>query len=115
MAMVLTCRAAVQAETLAYDGAEADTAAWSTGLITVTASRANVLDIGGAVTVLDTAVLNRFSCGDVNRLLRQVPGVFLQEEDGFGLRPSIGIRGSGTDRSARIAIMEDGILIAPSP
>lgn len=99
--------------------AEADAAAdadvWGTGLITVTAQRSDVLDIGGSVTVLDAEALDTFSYSDVNRVLRQVPGVIIQEEDGFGLRPNIGIRGSGTDRSARIAVMEDGVLIAPAP
>ncbi|MBB6226811.1 Fe(3+) dicitrate transport protein [Polymorphobacter multimanifer] len=93
----------------------ADDTDWGAGLITVTASRLGTLDIGGSVTVLDAQALDRFSYGDVNRILRQVPGVFLQEEDGFGLRPNIGIRGSGTDRSARVAIMEDGVLISPAP
>ncbi len=83
--------------------------------IVVTASKADTIDIGGSVQRLDTADLERFSYNDVNRILRQVPGVYLQEEDGFGLRPNIGIRGSGTDRSARVAVMEDGVLIAPAP
>ena len=83
--------------------------------IVVTASKADAMTIGGAVQVLDADDLAEFSYSDANRLLRKVPGVNLQEEDGFGLRPNIGIRGSGTDRSARVALMEDGILIAPAP
>lgn len=83
--------------------------------ITVTGALEGTLDAGGSVQRLERENLAVFSYSDVNRILRQVPGVFLQEEDGFGLRPNIGIRGSGTDRSARVAIMEDGVLIAPAP
>jgi Fe(3+) dicitrate transport protein len=83
--------------------------------IVVTGSKSDTLDIGGSVQRLDTADLERFSYGDINRVLRQIPGVYLQEEEGFGLRPNIGIRGSGTDRNGRITVMEDGVLIAPAP
>jgi Fe(3+) dicitrate transport protein len=52
---------------------------------------------------------------DVNTLLRQVPGVNVSDEEGFGRRPNIGMRGTGIGRSAKVTIMEDGVLVAPAP
>jgi len=83
--------------------------------VTIIGHRRDPADVPGSVHVIDQEELDAYLQSDVMRVLRTVPGVYLQEEDGFGLRPNIGIRGSGLDRSARVALLEDGVLIAPAP
>lgn len=73
--------------------------------------------IPGAAHVIDEQEMERvkLATDDIHQMLRQLPGLNIQEEDGYGLRPNIGIRGTGTDRSSKITLMEDGVLIAPAP
>ncbi len=83
--------------------------------VTIIGKKIDAADVPGSAHVVDTDELRAYVNADVLRVLRSVPGVYIQEEEGFGLRPNIGIRGSGLDRSARIALLEDGVLIAPAP
>ena len=83
--------------------------------VTIIGQTTDPADIPGSAHVLDEDALAVFNDTDILRVLRAVPGVYVQEEEGFGLRPNIGIRGSGLDRSSRIALLEDGVLIAPAP
>ena len=69
----------------------------------------------GSVAVIDDELLERQEFNDIHRILTYAPGVNFQEEDGFGLRPNIGFRGSGVERSGNITLLEDGVLIAPAP
>lgn len=52
---------------------------------------------------------------DVLRALKETPGVYSREEDGLGLRPNIGLRGTNPDRSKKVVLLEDEILIGPAP
>ena len=83
--------------------------------MTIVGSADAARDTPGSAHFIGPEELDRFEYGDIQRVLRSVPGVYMQDEEGYGLRPNIGIRGSGLDRSSRIALLEDGVLIAPAP
>ncbi|WP_372761175.1 TonB-dependent receptor family protein [Pseudoalteromonas sp.] len=83
--------------------------------ITVIGSQQAINDIPGSATFISNEELEKFEFTDISRVLAAVPGVYVQEEDGYGLRPNIGMRGTGTGRNDKISVMEDGVLVAPAP
>jgi len=72
-------------------------------------------ELGGSAHVVKDAQLRRFAYDDPHQVLLSVPGVYVRPEDGMGLRPNIGIRGANSDRSKKVTIMEDGVLVGPAP
>lgn len=83
--------------------------------ITIIGSVEQSREIAGAAHVVASADLEAFGTVDIARALRRVPGTSIQSEDGYGLRPNISIRGTPTERSSRITLLEDNVLIAPAP
>lgn len=69
----------------------------------------------GAGQYITSKKIAQINQPNVNSVLRTIPGINIRDEEGFGLRPNIGLRGTPVNRSAKITLMEDGILIAPAP
>lgn len=75
----------------------------------------NAKTIAGSGQLINARMLSKTNQININNVLRNIPGVNVRDEEGFGLRPNIGLRGTPVNRSAKITLMEDGILIAPAP
>ena len=83
--------------------------------VTIIGSKEDARNIAGSGAVISNDDLQKTMDTDIHKILSAVPGVFFRTEDGYGLRPNISIRGTTIDRSAKVTIMEDGVLVAPAP
>jgi Fe(3+) dicitrate transport protein len=83
--------------------------------IDVTVAGTQAKNTAGSAHVMRGKQLERFEHDDPHQVLLGVPGVTVRGEDGYGLRPNIGIRGTISDRSKKLTLMEDGILFGPAP
>jgi Fe(3+) dicitrate transport protein len=71
--------------------------------------------IPGSLDVLDERTMENGRFFTFNEALRKVAGIHVREEEGFGLRPNIGVRGLLPTRSAKVLLLEDGIPLAFAP
>lgn len=87
----------------------------ATEVMTIIGQREDAARLSGSAHVIGEDELETFERDDIHRVLAEIPGVYVRGEDGYGLRPNIGLRGASSDRSSKITLMEDGVLLAPAP
>ena len=83
--------------------------------VTIIGSTEDLRKLPGSGQVISNDDLLKAMDTDIQKILTAVPGIYMRTEEGYGLRPNISIRGTAIERSAKVAIMEDGVLVAPSP
>lgn len=71
--------------------------------------------ISGSGAVIDKETLYQSHVFTTNEALRKIPGVNVRDEEGFGMRPNIGIRGLNPTRSTRTLLLEDGLPLSYAP
>ncbi|MEO5616482.1 MAG: TonB-dependent receptor [Candidatus Eisenbacteria bacterium] len=83
--------------------------------VEVIGKRWNLNRIAGSASLLDANTLESSRVFTANEALRKLPGVAVRDEEGFGLRPNIGIRGLNPTRSTKTTLLEDGVPLASAP
>jgi len=83
--------------------------------VTIIGSKEDQKNLAGSGQIISNDDLLKAMDTDIQKILTAVPGLYMRTEEGYGLRPNISIRGTAIERSAKVAIMEDGVLVAPSP
>lgn len=71
--------------------------------------------IPGAVDFVDAATLETSRVFNFAEALRKVSGINVRDDEGFGTRPHISIRGTNPTRSTKILLLEDGIPLSYAP
>jgi Fe(3+) dicitrate transport protein len=76
---------------------------------------ASLDELPGAVERIDRQTLESSRILNFSEALRKISGVNVRDEEGFGLRPNIGIRGTNPTRSTKVLLLEDGLPLAYAP
>ncbi|NNE99651.1 MAG: TonB-dependent receptor [Pyrinomonadaceae bacterium] len=78
-------------------------------------SNENLERTAGAIQTIGRTELETARVFNFSEALRRIAGVSVRNEEGFGLRPNISIRGSSPTRSRKVLILEDGIPLSYAP
>ncbi|MFX4226912.1 MAG: TonB-dependent receptor family protein [Porticoccaceae bacterium] len=103
----------ISAPALAQD-AENSASNWLE-VIQIIGTRDEARNIAGSGALIDGNQIHIEAATDINQLMKTIPGTYVREEDGLGLRPNIGIRAASSERSGKVTLMEDGVMVAPAP
>ncbi len=83
--------------------------------VVVVGKAENLAAIPGSANVLNLRALETSRPFTANEAVRKLPGVNARDEEGFGLRPNIGIRGLNPTRTTKVTMLEDGVPLAYAP
>ena len=83
--------------------------------VDVIGSQQQLLKTPSSATIIEQDELEASHVFTTNEALRKAPGVVVRDEEGFGMRPNIGIRGLNPTRSTKILLLEDGIPLTYAP
>lgn len=76
--------------------------------ITSTGVKRNVKNFVGTVNIITNKQMNEMGFQSISDAARLIPGANYLDEDGKGLKPSIGLRGLDPNRSGNLLIVVDG-------
>lgn len=83
--------------------------------VTVIGNAREADEVPGSATVVSGETLKASRVMTTNEALRKVPGINVRDEEGFGMRPNIGVRGLNPTRSTKVLLLEDGLPLAYAP
>jgi Fe(3+) dicitrate transport protein len=69
----------------------------------------------GSAETVDHDTMEASRVLNVNETLHKVSGLNVRDEEGFALRPNIGIRGLNPTRSSKVLLLEDGVFVTYAP
>lgn len=83
--------------------------------VDVIGTREQLQELPSTANIITKDELDLSHVFSTTEALRKVPGVNVRDEEGFGLRPNIGIRGLNPTRSTKVLLLEDGIPLSYAP
>ncbi|MFZ5629962.1 MAG: TonB-dependent receptor family protein [Spirochaetota bacterium] len=104
-----------QTENTQAGNVEATATAKQLPAVRVIGEEENLANIPGSGQVVEKKDLESARVFTTTEALRKVSGLNVRDEEGFSLRPNIGIRGLNPTRSTKVLLLEDGIPLSYAP